>query len=236
MIHSVLSGLQDLLFPRNCLLCHQYCDSHHPSGVCVQCRQQFALNIPPFCVVCSHPLKPTIPETHCPTCLKNPPSFDIAWGAYRYNQPMRKLIHHFKYHGKTGAQYLASELILNFCQYHHINLNQYDEIIPMPLHDSRQRERGFNQAALMASMLFPQYNVQLLFRVKNTPFQSHLAQKDRWTNVHGAFKMNPLLTVENKSILIIDDLLTTGATASEAAKTLKKAGASRVSVLTLAIT
>jgi len=119
-----------------------------------------------------------------------------------------------------------------------MDIEQFDFMVPIPLHPTRKRERGYNQSFLLASQLSRIFNINLninlLIKIKNTKNQSLLSKKERWTNITGAFKIKNPNEVNNKSILLIDDLLTTGATSSEAAKALKSAGAKTVGVFTLA--
>ncbi len=120
-----------------------------------------------------------------------------------------------------------------------IDFNQFDLIMPIPLHPTRLRERGYNQSALIAQKLSKEFNIPLinnnLIRIRNTPSQTNLNKKERWTNIKGAFKIKYPTNINKKFTLLIDDLLTTGATTSEAALTLKKSGAKKVGVLTIAI-
>ncbi|MBU1997000.1 MAG: hypothetical protein KKF78_07575 [Candidatus Omnitrophica bacterium] len=119
-----------------------------------------------------------------------------------------------------------------------MDIEQFDLIMPIPLHPARKRERGYNQSFLLASKISKSFNINLninlLIKVKNTKNQSLLSKKERWTNITDAFKIKNPNAVKNKSILLIDDLLTTGATSSEAAKVLKISGAKTVGVFTLA--
>ncbi len=121
-----------------------------------------------------------------------------------------------------------------------INIKEVDLILAIPLHPARLRERGFNQSQYLAELLSQKYRIPLslgnLIRTQNTKNQALLGQKERFTNIQGAFRIKHSPAVKNKSILIVDDLMTTGATVSEAALTLKDAGCGRVIVLTLAIT
>ena len=113
-------------------------------------------------------------------------------------------------------------------------------MIPVPLHPTRLRERGYNQSCLLADGISSAFGIPIvlnkLTRIRNTEPQAMLEAKNRFTNIHGAFTIKNSQGITRKNILIIDDLLTTGATASEAARILKTAGAKRVGVLTLAIT
>jgi len=109
----------------------------------------------------------------------------------------------------------------------------------MPLSSTRQRERGFNQSLLLANKLSGHFHIPLstnnLIRIRHTESQSLLNRKNRWTNIQGAFKINHPSIYQDQAVLLVDDLLTTGATASEASSLFKKAGAKTVGVLTLAI-
>ena len=128
----------------------------------------------------------------------------------------------------------------DFISTYHLDINQFDKIVPIPLSQSRLRERGYNQSGLLAEEISRIYKICLskknLVRIRNTEHQTLLSEKERWTNIYGAFRIKNLSRFSGKNILVIDDLLTTGATASEAARTLKDAGAKTVGILTLAIT
>jgi ComF family protein len=130
--------------------------------------------------------------------------------------------------------------MIDFIDRHHLPLRQFDLIAPIPLHAVRLRERGYNQSALLSQDLSRHYGIRhrddLLTRQKNTPTQTELGAKQRWTNMEGAFRIKNLSGIDGKSIVLIDDLYTTGATVHSAAQTLKAAGAARICVLTLSIT
>ena len=129
--------------------------------------------------------------------------------------------------------------MVDFVEQHGIRLNQFDLIVPVPLSSTRQRERGYNQSQLLAEQIALNYSLKLsinnLIRTRHTNFQAQLSVKERWTNIHGAFRIKHPSEFQNKSVLVIDDLLTTGATASEAARVLRNSGANEIGVLTLAI-
>lgn len=166
------------------------------------------------------------------------PDFDIAWSAALYNEPMKHLLHLFKYKKKTALKYFFFELIAGFLDRHHIPITAFDCLVPMPIHPAKQREREFNQTQLIAELLAERYRLPLslhtLVRRKHGRAQALLEEKERWTNIQGAFRIRQSLEFKNRSVLILDDLMTTGATACEAAKTCKHAGASCVGILTLA--
>lgn len=239
MFKVLFDGLCDLLFPHLCLLCQKHLATSEPkTALCVNCLQSLQRNRPPFCRKCSRPLETG--TDFCRGCRRRSFAFDAAWAACVYNEPVRQLIHLYKYNHKTVLRYHFFQILFTFITAYRLPLYQYDWIVPIPLHPARLRERGYNQAQLLAQLLACQYDTKLsvnnLTRVRNTESQSILSQKERWTNIQHAFRIKQPFTFKDKNILLVDDLLTTGATASEAAGTLKAAGAKRVDVLTLAVT
>jgi len=126
-----------------------------------------------------------------------------------------------------------------FIEQYQIDIRQFDYIAPLPLFSARFRERGYNQSLLLAQELVNKLSLgplaELLVKTRHTKTQTDLSQKERWTNIYQAFRIKPSVEVHGKNILIVDDLLTTGATASEAARCLKEAGANTVGIVTLAI-
>ena len=161
------------------------------------------------------------------------------WGCCVYEEPLSRLIYAFKYNGKTALRKTFVELMQEFITTYHVPLHDIDLIAPIPLHPVRLRERGYNQARLLSEglshCLALAHEPSLLIRTNPTPSQTTLSQKQRWTNTQGAFKMNPSISVADKSILLVDDLLTTKATANAAAAALKEANAAYVGIITLAI-
>lgn len=236
---NLLEGLGDLLFPHNCILCSQYVPDKSRPQLCSHCLAAIEFNEPPFCLRCSRHLDVYTSDGLCATCLRYPIAFDLAWGTVSYNPPVQKLLHLFKYQQRTMVRKIFRHLVHEFYGRYHPPLTMFDYIMPVPLHPVRLRERGFNQAQLIAQILHEQCSIPILLnslcRVKPTNPQSFLGQKERWTNLQGAFRMKNNFNINNSSILLIDDLLTTGATASAAAQTLKEAGAKRVGLFVIAL-
>lgn len=240
MLKVLLDGLGDLVFPHNCILCCRYIPDKSLPQLCSSCLSDIEFNTPPFCLRCSRHLAFFTPEGLCPTCLRYPIAFDAAWGAVSYTPTVKRLMHSFKYHGQTSVRKILGRLIEEFMTRYPAPLSSFDVSIPMPLDPVRLRERGFNQAVFIADILSEMYGLPVcgrgLQRIRSTHPQSALGAKERWTNMEGAFRMEKNFNINNKSILLIDDLLTTGATASHAAQTLKDAGAKRVAVFVVALT
>ncbi len=236
-----LQGLCDLIFPPNCLLCKNFIPiSPHDFPVCPRCQNLIKSNRPPFCQRCSRPLSRLSAGLFCTICQKKNPAFDAAWAACLFNESLRELIHYFKYEQRTALTSYFSHHILNFMTaYCTERIAAIDYLIPIPLHPARFRERGYNQALLLAQTIAQTLHIPLsknnLIRVRYTDPQTELGLKDRWTNIQDAFRIKRPAELKGKNILLIDDLLTTGATVSEAAQVLKQAGAQGVYAVTLAI-
>ena len=240
MLTQLFHGLCDLVYPHICILCKKELHTADRAAcLCSSCQISIELNVPPFCQKCSRHLKDSARTFVCAQCLKTALSFDEAWGVCLYNDPLRRLIHLFKYGGKLALAHEFSQIILRFVDIYHIDLSAYDLVIPVPLHPARLRERGYNQSELLSDAVAGHFLLpcekHTLIRTRHTHFQARLSPKQRWTNLDGAFRINHPDVLKDRSVLVVDDLMTTGATASEIARLLKHSGACRVGVLTLAM-
>jgi ComF family protein len=224
MLQAFLQGALELIFPDNCLLCRQFLNSRHQRQLCVSCLGSLALNPTPLS-------RQTTEGTF---------AFDQAWSVCLYNEPAQKLLHAFKYNSKTSLCKTFVPLMIDFIDHYHLPLQEFDLICPIPLHPVKLRERGYNQSSLLSSRLSRHYGVShtenLLIRQKMTRTQTELGAKQRWTNMEGAFRIKNPTDVVGRSVVLIDDLYTTGATVHSAAEVLKTAGAARVCVLTFCMT
>ncbi len=240
MIKSLVIGLKDLVYPPICIICRERIPTTHPyKGLCLSCSQRIELIVPPFCVKCFRPLNAANSGPTCKNCIEHAMHFDFAYCACPFSPFLRQLLHLFKFHQKTYLRHIFTEHILRFIQEYNLDIDQFDLFVPMPLSNVRLRERGYNQSQLIAEILAQHFNKpcskNVLIKARHTASQSSLSKKERFTNVQGAFKINSSVKIINTNILIIDDLMTTGATASEAALVLKAAKAKTVAILTLAI-
>jgi len=177
---------------------------------------------------------PTLAGEVCGRCLQHPPTFDHAVAAFSYSFPIDQLIKALKFHERLIlVEFLADELASCVT-------SQPDCIVAVPLHPTRLRERGFNQSQLLASRISKRLGIPLLKdacqRIRDTPPQSSLPWKERDKNIRNAFSMQPNVEVQGKHVAIIDDVMTTGASLGEIARTLKQAGASEVSAWVVART
>jgi ComF family protein len=241
MLQDFLQGIKELVFPDNCFLCRSYLHSSHQKQLCDQCLSSLPMNRAPFCLQCSRHLSVFTEQGLCSSCLSSSPlALDNATCACLYEEPLPDLLYAFKYHGKTHLRKLFSRLLIEHIDTYHLPIHQFDLIIPIPLHPTRLRERGFNQAALLSAALAQHYQrphrTDILIRTKLTPSQTQYQAKQRWTNVHDAFRINSFTDIADKHVLIVDDLITTAATVNAASACLKNNGAAYVGALSLAIT
>jgi ComF family protein len=155
-------------------------------------------------------------------------AFDFARSAVLFTDTLREIIHHLKYSDRVSLANPLGDLLRQCLEREPFT---GDIIVPVPLHRSRARIRGYNQAELIASRLRRPLAADILRRCKNTPSQTGLSRNQRKLNLAGAFEARRHI---NGAVIVLDDVYTTGATMNEIAKTLKRAGADRIEVLTVA--
>lgn len=240
MLRGLADGLADIIFPRVCLSCKNKLKSSSINNlICGHCWSKIKRNIPPFCRCCGRHLDKNNPaKSICPNCLKVKLCFDRAFSPCVYKGVIKELIHMFKYGGKDYLGPLLSSLMTDFIEEFDVPVAFLDLIIPVPLHKARLREREFNQSGLLAQHIGRQFHKDVredvLIRCGNTKTQTDLDLHKRFANVKGAFCVSAKTCLRGKNILLVDDVLTSGATCSEAASALKEAGAGIVFALTLA--
>ena len=222
----MLDAILNLLFPQMCVLCGVQVFERRFSAACPECWSKLEPIPPPFCVQCGMPA-PAI-ETLCGACRRGDHAFDFARSLFLFNDPMRGIIHHLKYSARVSlARPLGAPLRTCLAG----GGFEARVAIPVPLHRARTRERGFNQAELLARQSGLPVDIRLLRRRKNTPSQTGLSRSQRTLNLSAAFEVRG---VPPETVLVVDDVYTTGSTLHEIAKTLKRAGVRRVEVLTVA--
>ena len=216
------------------------------SVICGQCLSDFVTVESPLCAACGVPFKSREGDDHiCGECLGRTRHFSRARAAAVYTPVMMALVRAFKYNGKIQlAQPLGVLLALTFRRFW--PEADIDLVLPVPLHIRRFRQRGFNQAYLLVkdwagpdspfAGLSPAVVIakDVISRTRPTASQTGLGRQDRLQNIKKAFRVDKKPLIEDRRILLVDDVYTTGATVDECAKTLLKNGAARVEVLTLA--
>lgn len=185
----------------------------------------------PMCRRCGKPLVSDSSLT-CSECINDEPAFEYARSFGLYDGALRKAINHLKYYGKRRLAGPLAELMMD------MQMPHADAVIPVPLFKSRLRQREFNQSALIARFIAGNLKVQLLInclmKTRDTSPQVGLRYNERIKNVRNAFTVDNEGSILGKRIILVDDVVTTGSTIRECAKTLKKAGVSHVYVISLA--
>jgi ComF family protein len=238
MLHYLLN----FLYPPRCAACDAGLPIDATRRVCASCLAAVEPPHPPLCLVCGAPLHTGDEDQRCDYCRAAPPAFDSARAITRYRS------------GTDGSGTDGSSAVAALLRRHKYGLDQslgralavapaleagvYDVVIPVPLHRSRLRWRGFNQAALLGAALARRLNCPLdvatLARVRSTAPQTARDRAQRTRNVRDAFAVRRPSRVAGQRVLLVDDVMTTGATADECARVLRAAGARRIDVLTLA--
>ena len=227
----------DFAFPHICICCDKSIDKE--KIFCNECFSKITFMQGTLCYRCGKklPLLPTNEKTLCANCLKKRPTYDKARSVFQYNAISKNCILKFK---NTGKIEYVHQFVALLEQAGKDLFLETDIIMPVPMHWKRKVSRGYNQAGLLGKFLSKKtkipYNEEILIRFKHTPKQEKKTNKERHKNVKNAFLIKNPEKIKNKKILLIDDVLTTGATMNACAKELKKAGAQAVFVLTLAQT
>jgi len=220
MIKEFRTALADIIYPKSCHIC---------SKILKGMINAFDENI---CLECVKDMKKVVPMVS-PTRLGAPYSKLAA--CYNYEGPVRKLIHKFKYENRP---YLASTIArLIFKAINPALFERIDCLLPVPLHQVRIREREFNQSERIARELSPLFKSPVsltLKKIRNTLSQTTLKEGERFSNIKNAFTVSDSKCILDKNVLIIDDVVTTKATVTEASRVLKNAGAKTVHILAFA--
>ena len=213
----IAKNFLNLLYPLHCLGCQTTLEAMNELHLCGRCIASINRNaMPPFELE-------DLPGTK-------------AYSACLYDGNLKELIHSFKYKGKTILAKVFSKLMIDYIKDNPEIVN-LDMITVVPLHKGRLREREFNQSLLLAGPIAKEYSLlslNTLEKIRKTRYQNELLKSERLKNLRGAFSVSPKAEIKDKHILLIDDVMTTGATLSECAKILLKNGGESVTCFTLA--
>jgi len=222
----------DLIFPAVCPLCQARLGEGRRDPLCGGCWQSFTRLGPPWCARCGAPS--VEPVDACPACRDTAVPFDYARAASVYGDAVREAIHALKFGGRRSLARPLGDLVREQCG--GVLTDRPDALIPVPLARARERDRGFNQAELIAERLGERSGIPVrprwLVRLRATAAQSDLTAEGRRSNVAGAFAAPS--SVAGRHVVIVDDVVTTGATVAECARVLRLAGARRVGVVAVA--
>ncbi|ODS33146.1 MAG: putative phosphoribosyltransferase [Candidatus Scalindua rubra] len=228
-IRNTFSGLLDILYPRYCFACDNSLHEEGNTYICKNCLEEIKKTDAKRCVKCGFELGIGITSSNkgCPECENSNLRFEKSFFISDNKGALKNLIHQFKYNKHMCLVKPLGDLLINLLIHQDI-MPEIDIVAPVPLHWRKKLERGFNQSELLAKKVCKKLSLPIstsnLCRIKNTLSQTQLSRTQRQKNVNGAFKIkNPKLFFKKKALLI-DDVLTTGITASECARNLKKCG------------
>ncbi|MNK88157.1 DNA utilization protein GntX [compost metagenome] len=221
---------------QHCLLCDEAADGSTP--ICMACETDLPW-LGDHCECCALPL-PAAGLT-CGQCLNQPPAFERVIAPWTYSFPVDSLITRFKHSAKWPFGHLLAELLTQALQHRFDDdLPRPELLVPVPLGKRRLRQRGFNQAAMLARWISASLDIpcdeRLLLRTQDTDAQQDLNAEARKKNLRNAFALTPKTSLKGRHLALVDDVLTTGATAQALARLLMDAGAARVDVYCLART
>jgi ComF family protein len=226
-LRRIFGPLGDVL-EAHCFLC----GAHARGYLCKACFHDLPWN-DHACRRCARAL-PDLPGELCGACTRNTPAFERAQAAFAYAWPVNRLIQRFKFHGDLAMGRILALTLKDYLDMHQIA--SPDLVVPVPLHRRRLATRGFNQATEIARIIAPALHVEVaadgLVRTQHTPAQSGLERAARRRNLRHAFLCRR--PVRGLHVAVVDDVITTASTAEAIARTLKQAGAERVSVYALA--
>jgi len=231
MLKAILSstgdfylGLLNLLYPQDCLVCSGRTGDLKPADPA------------PLCGPCNNRIMAYVDTPHW-AMAESGLSFDTAYHVASYDDIVKRCICLLKYEGKTRLSKVLGAVMAEYAA-RNMNLASIDMIVPVPLHPLKLRERQFNQSELIAGHLAESFGKKLeknwLKRIRYTAPQTGLSREQRLRNLKGAFLVKKEAYFADRSVLLVDDVMTTGATLHECAKTIKSAGAKKVLAYTLA--
>lgn len=240
-LRAAIDGIVSIFFPAPCRICGEVLTTAGLLPICEECLGALAPLRGPTCSLCGRPFASGIAASYenplCFACRRGVYAFDRARSYGEYTDEMARAISLLKYEkvlslGTWFASRLQEKVLAE------PEIFSVDVLVPVPLHPARRRERGYNQAELIARPLAKRLKLPLraylLVRTKPRPPRLLLSRRERWDSVRGAYAMRRGANVDNLRVLLIDDVCTTGATLDSCARALKRAGAKSVTGLTVA--
>lgn len=235
MLKFLQQNIVNFIFPNLCLICRALLDRQ---AICGSCWSNLTFLTGPYCVKCGTKFRIQIEDKlECGACIAHKPSYDMARHAIKFDHNSKHVIHALKYYDQNLlANFFADWLYSHYAS----EILSYDYITFIPMHKLKRIFRKYNQAQIIAEALADISKKPLLYNVlrktKFTKSQTGLSASERQKNIKGSIAVGNKMTISGKKIIIIDDVYTTGATVEYCSKLLKKNGAAKVFVLTIAKT
>jgi ComF family protein len=233
-IPGLFNKVIKFIFPFRCSTCNNLTDTGE--GICSSCWPKFNFINKPYCFICCKKFEVDFSEVNiCAACVIARPKIDMIRTLLEFSPATKKLVHNFKYHDKTSLAKLFAKLINNrFSE----DLKDIDIITPVPMHKLKRIFRGYNPPQILAwelsKKLAKPFLPNLLIKKKITKNQVGLTKKERTKNILDSFELNKNFNIQDKVILLVDDVITTGATTTECTKILKRGKAGSVKLVTIA--
>lgn len=231
---KILDFILTFIYPKACMGCDELLNYNTKIQLCEKCAKDFEPYTGNRCLNCDRPIEK---NDECSICKKEKIYFSRGYCVFPYKGAVRKAIHNFKFNNMAlYYTYFGSKMTDYYFEY---IMENYDYITSVPVHKKKLKTRGYNQAELLAEYIGNEIQIPympILKRTVNTKPQNSLDRKERAVNIKNAFELSENVDIKMKSILIIDDILTTGATINECAKVLENSGAFKVDFLVLSAT
>lgn len=236
-IAAITKSFVNLLYPLHCAICEKSLPAADEKGICAFCAGQIRPNPKPHCASCGRSLQGA--KEICADCRKTSFYFTRAYSACLYEGATKELVHLFKYGNRRDLSKLLTGLLIDFIKDDREIIDGITAVTFVPLHKKRRRERDFNQSEIFASGIAKEFGILLIDALSKTAItknQNELSRDERLVNLKGAFSIKDATKnhLQGSRILLIDDVMTTGATLDEASRVLIEGGAAEVRCLTLA--
>lgn len=234
----------ELIYPEKntCFICEKYDEEIGESYICRDCGRRIKKIIPPVCIKCSKPIDHHKSTELCRECSSEEKYFEASRSVYAYEGIIKNAIYNYKYYNKPYFLKLFGNMMLDYIKKE--NYSDYDYVLSVPLHRSKLLQRGYNQSELMARYIAKNLSLPYidgLKRIKKTEKQSEQSRHERRKNLKDAFAIkasfnnhNNIDKIINSSVLLVDDIYTTGSTVNECSRVLIDYGVKKVYVMTIA--
>lgn len=237
-MNSYVESFLEIIYPEKntCFICEEFDEEITDKYICSNCEKKIKKIAPPVCSKCSKPIDYNSFTNLCQECCDVDRYFEISKSPYVYEGLIKKAIYSYKYYNKTYFYKFFGNLLVDFMK--SIDYTNFDYIVSVPLHSSKMKKRGYNQSELLARHISDKLSIpyiDALKRTKKTLKQSEQSKEERRKNLKDAFTVkSSAQEIINSSLLLVDDIYTTGSTVDECSKALINYGAAKVYVITIA--
>lgn len=241
VVGELYRKFQNFIYPPLpvCPVCGREFENYYANlFICQACLKRIPLIVPPVCLSCGRPVRGEGNDSPCPECRRESRYYSRALAVALYKDFMKELLHSVKFDFRPDLARAVGSLMAVRAE-NEPGFDEVSAVIPVPLHNGKLRERGYNQARVMAEYVAGTLRrpllADVLVRIRPTESQSRLGREERQKNVAGAFAVTDCRSVAGKNLLLIDDICTTGYTFSECARVLLLAGALKIQVYAAAV-